>query len=244
VVHHHGRMAERSNQRAGVPAPRVQRHRGDLAKPVPRLGAEPAGHRGPGAVGHQLQQPTALQVDQTGDPPGRRHPGGFQDVRLVQAQGRHPLAGGWDRPPAGRRARAPPASPSPSPPPKSRATAATGWASLPTRRHASARARSVSTARARMAVTRSVQVRTPQAGSRQRQIRLRQHNATGRPPEGRSRTQTVRRPWSSARTPHPTQPTTVAVVWMASCHSPPATSAETTSKPSRSSSLDADALLC
>ena len=80
------------------------------------------------------------------------------------------------------------------PTPRSRATAATAWASLPTRRHASARARSVSTARERIAAARSVQVRTPQAGSRQRQSRLRQHSTTGRPPIGRSRTRTVRRP--------------------------------------------------
>jgi hypothetical protein len=60
------------------------------------------------------------------------------------------------------------------PTPKSRATAATAWASLPTRRQASARARSVSTARGPIAAARSVQVRTWQAGSRQRQRRLRQ----------------------------------------------------------------------
>ena len=65
---------------------------------------------------------------------------------------------------------------------------ATAWASLPTRRQASARARSVSTARGAIPVTRSVQVRTPQADSRQRQIRLRHHSTTGRPPTGRSRT--------------------------------------------------------
>src|SRR5512132_730619 len=40
------------------------------------------------------------------------------------------------------------------PTPRSRATAATAWASLPTRRHASARARSVSTARGRITTVR------------------------------------------------------------------------------------------
>ena len=60
-----------------------------------------------------------------------------------------------------------------------------------------------------MAAARSVQVRTPQAGSRQRQRRLRHHSTTGRPPAGRSRTRTVRRPCSSARSPQPTQPITV-----------------------------------
>jgi hypothetical protein len=42
----------------------------------------------------------------------------------------------------------------------------------------------------------------------------------------------------------PTQPTTVAVVWTVSCHSPPTTSAASTSKPSRPSSLEADTLRC
>jgi hypothetical protein len=130
------------------------------------------------------------------------------------------------------------------PTPRSRATAATAWASLPTRRHASARARSVSTARGRIATVCSVQVRTPQAGSRQRHRRLRQHSTTGRPPIGRSRTLTVRRPCGVAGTPQPVQPITVAVVWTTSCHSPPSSSAETSWKPSRSSSLEADALLC
>jgi hypothetical protein len=54
----------------------------------------------------------------------------------------------------------------------------------------------------------------------------------------------LRRPWGSARTPQPMQPTTAAVVWTASCHSPPTTSAARTWKPSRSSSLEAEALLC
>jgi hypothetical protein len=130
------------------------------------------------------------------------------------------------------------------PTPRSRATAATAWASVPTRRQASARARSVSTARGWMAVARSVQVRTLQAGSRQRQRRWCQASTTGRPPIGRSRTRTVRRPWSSARTPQPMQPTTVAVVWTVSCHSPAATCAARTWKPSRPSSLEAEALLC
>jgi hypothetical protein len=103
--------------------------------------------------------------------------------------------------------------------------------------------RSVSTVRGPMAATRSVQVRTPQAGSRQRQIRLCQHSTTGRPPTGRSRTLTVRRPWGAAGTPQPGQPTTLAVVWTVSCHSPPASSAARTSMPSKPGSADPDPLL-
>jgi len=60
VVHDHGGMAEWSHQRAGIPAPGVQRDRADLSQPAGRAGTEPAGHRGPGAVGHHIQQPTTL----------------------------------------------------------------------------------------------------------------------------------------------------------------------------------------
>jgi len=46
VVPHHARMAERRDQRAGVPAPRVQRGRTDLGQPVERPGLKPAVHEG------------------------------------------------------------------------------------------------------------------------------------------------------------------------------------------------------
>ena len=61
----------------------------------------------------------------------------------------------------------------------------------------------------------------------------RQHHP-GQPPLGRSRTRTMRRPWSSARAPRPLKSTAVAVVWTASRHSPPATpAARTSSRPRR-----------
>jgi hypothetical protein len=66
---------------------------------------------------------------------------------------------------------------------------------------------------------------------------------TGQPPLGRSRTRTVRRPWSSARAPRPLKSTAVAVVWTANRHSPPATTGGEDLKPSKPSSLEADALL-
>ena len=143
-------------------------------------GPEASRHGGPGAVGHQVQQPAALQVDQTGDPSGRRR-------RVPEERSSRPSR---RPPPPSRRAASstsrlpwspPPASRSPSHP-EVRATAASAWASLPTRRQASARARWVSTALGRIGAARSVQVCTPQAGSRQRQIRLRQASTTGRPP--------------------------------------------------------------
>jgi hypothetical protein len=84
VVHDHGRVAKWDDQRAGVPAPGVQRDRADAGQPVMGPSTKPAGHRGPGAVGHHLQQPATLQVDQAGDLPGRRSAGG--------------LRGSWSRP--------------------------------------------------------------------------------------------------------------------------------------------------
>ena len=91
VVHHHGRMTEWGHQGAGVPAPRVQGDRGDAGQLVPRPGTKPAGHRGPGAVGHHLQQPAAIQVDQASDPPGRCDPRGLEEAGLVHPEGGHAL---------------------------------------------------------------------------------------------------------------------------------------------------------
>jgi hypothetical protein len=131
-------------------------------------------------------------------------------------------------PPAGCRAQPRPTSPSPSQPPGHlRPPPPCGRRCRPADRPRRGPARSAPPAD-RSRPIRSVQVRTSQAGSPQRQIRFRHHSTTGRPPIGRSRTWTVRRPWSSARTPQPMQPTTVAVVWTASRHSPPTTSAART----------------
>jgi hypothetical protein len=91
VVHHHGRMTEWGHQGAGVPAQRVQGDRGDAGQLVPRPGTKPAGHRGPGAVGHHLQQPAAIQVDQASDPPGRCDPRGLEEAGLVHPEGGHAL---------------------------------------------------------------------------------------------------------------------------------------------------------
>ena len=80
------------------------------------------------------------------------------------------------------------------PTPRSRATQATERFCSPTWRHASARARSVSYARGAMASARSVQLPVSQSASGQRQIRFHHTTTTRRPPEGRSRTRTLRRP--------------------------------------------------
>ena len=71
--------------------------------------------RRPGAVGHQVQQPAALQVDQTGDPSGRRR-------RVPEERSSRPSRGPPSppdeqrRPPVGCRGQPPPASRSPSHP--------------------------------------------------------------------------------------------------------------------------------
>jgi hypothetical protein len=90
--------------------------------------------------------------------------------------------------------------------PNSRARAATESSSAPTRRHISARARSVSTARGAIHSDRSDHVFFSQSESGQRQIRLAHSNTTGRPATGKSRTATRRRPWATATAPHSGQP--------------------------------------
>jgi hypothetical protein len=86
VVHHHGGMTQRGDQRAGIATPWIQRHRCDLGQPGWRPSTKPAVYRGPGAVGHQVQQPAALQVHQAGDPPGGHDAGRLEEARLVQAE--------------------------------------------------------------------------------------------------------------------------------------------------------------
>jgi hypothetical protein len=91
VVHHHPGVTQRGDQGAGIAAPGVERHHGDLGQPAAWPGMEPAGHRGPGPVGHHLQQPAAFQVDQARDPPGRCDPRGLEKAGLVHPEGGHAL---------------------------------------------------------------------------------------------------------------------------------------------------------
>jgi hypothetical protein len=55
VVDHDGGVPKRDEQRAGIPAPWIQRDRGDVRQPVAGPDAEPAVHRSSGAIGHQVQ---------------------------------------------------------------------------------------------------------------------------------------------------------------------------------------------
>jgi len=120
------------------------------------------------------------------------------------------------------------------PTPKSRATAATAWASCqPADRPRPGPARSAPPRADRGRLLGPGPHPTGRLPTAPDPLAPAQHHR--RPPLGRSRTRTVRRPWASARTPQPTQPTTVAVVWTSSCHSPPSMAAARISKPSRSS---------
>jgi hypothetical protein len=74
------------DQGVGIAAPGVQRHSGDAGQPGNRPATKPAVHRGPGAVGHQVQQPATLQVDQAGDMAGRCSAGGLEEAALVQPE--------------------------------------------------------------------------------------------------------------------------------------------------------------
>ena len=118
------------------------------------------------------------------------------------------------------------------PTPSCRATEATVSACAPTRRIAHARARSVSTARDRIAGCVSDQVRCWHNGSWQRHNRFAHTNTLGRPAIGRSRTVTGRRPCGSATTPHRGQPVTDSVVSTSTSTSPATSTALSTTNPS------------
>lgn len=126
--------------------------------------------------------------------------------------------------------------------PNRRAWAATEEMSSPTERQISAAARTVNSPLAAIAGEVSDHVRVPQSGSGQRQIRFAQHNTTGRPDTGRSRTRTRRRPCPTARTPHVAQPATSAVVCTTRCHSPATSRWAPTTKPGMPISAVAPAL--
>jgi hypothetical protein len=119
----------------------------------------------------------------------------------------------------------------PHPTPKSRATAATEAPSSPTRRHTSARARSVSDARGKICGQVSVQVLIGHSRCGHRHTRLIHTRVTGRPPVGRSRTQHGRRSCSCATAPHPGQSTRSAVVSMACSSSPSCSDTASTTNP-------------
>jgi len=119
------------------------------------------------------------------------------------------------------------------PTPSDRAAAATDTPSSPTRRAASRRARSESTALGRIRGLVSDQDFVEQAASGQRHSRFDHTNTVGRPPTGRSRTLVRRRPLHRARVPQPEQPTTDAVVSASTNNSPSSSVAARRRNPTR-----------
>ena len=115
--------------------------------------------------------------------------------------------------------------------PSSRATTATGRASSPTWRVASAPARNVSTARGATCSVPSVHVLAAQSGSPQRQRRFSHTSRAGRPKQGRSRISTRIRSLASARTPQLGHPTKSAVVSTVTITSEGVSSTASTAKP-------------
>jgi hypothetical protein len=220
-------------------APRVQRGRADLGQPVARPGLKPAVHGGPGAVGHQVQQPAALQVDQTG-------PSGLSEESSSRPS-RRPLPPPDEqrRPPAGCRGPHRPHRPQHGRPANAEVTSDRGHrvgvladpppglsaGSLGQRRPGTDRGRP------------PAQVPTPQAGSRQRQIRLRQTA----PPDSRHWAGRVPGPCAGrGARPAPLGPEVDRGGRGLDDEppSPPATTGGEDLKPSKPSSLEADALLC
>ena len=206
-----------------------------------RTGPEASRHGGPGAVGHQLQQPAALQVDQTGDPSGRRRR--VARRTLVSSKPRAAITS--------RRAAS--------------STSGVPWSATarmtvaqPTRGHARPRPRRGRPCRPADRPRRGLVGSAPPwdgsgppARSRCAPRRLAHDSARSAcarpaPPDGhrlsRSRIRTARRRWGSARVPRALHPTAVAVVWTASRHSPPATTGGEDLEAVQASSLVADAL--
>jgi hypothetical protein len=119
--------------------------------------------------------------------------------------------------------------------PSCSATRETAASRPPTCSNAHRRARSVRHARDAIASCRSVQVLTSHSGCGQHQTRFHQHNTTGRPQIGRSRTQVGRRSFALATAPQPGQPTRSAVVSTSSSSSPPTSAVMTMTNPSNPS---------
>jgi len=122
------------------------------------------------------------------------------------------------------------------PTPSVRASSLTVRPYRPTCSKAHLRARSVSTARGRIAADRSVQLACGQPGSRQIHTRWCHNSTTGRPAMGRSRTRCGRRSFAVATTPHRGQPVLPSVVSTTRSSSPPSSATATTAKPGRPSS--------
>ena len=84
VVHHHGGVAKRGDQRAGIAAPGVQRDRADAASQSRgRALSQPSTAALVRSATTSSSRPRS-RVDQAGDLPGRRH-GGWPSRKLVSS---------------------------------------------------------------------------------------------------------------------------------------------------------------
>jgi hypothetical protein len=117
------------------------------------------------------------------------------------------------------------------PTPNARAIHATAASREPICSNAHCRARSVKQARGAIAGWVSVQVRLGHNACTHCQIRLCQHNTTGRSATGRSRTHTGRRSFARATAPHSGQPTRSAVISISNSNSPPTSAAASNRNP-------------
>ena len=160
IQHPHG-VRQGGTQRRGVAAIRVQRRGPDRGPPAGVALAHPADQGGCAAVGDHIQQPgrpvAAGQIHDAGHEAGRAGGRGGLERGLVHPEHRHPGEAVRVIHPGVPWARTA-AIAVPHPIPNSRATAATDAPSSPTRRHTSARARSVSDARGPITGEVSVQV--------------------------------------------------------------------------------------
>lgn len=211
-VQHCDRVGQLVPDRVRVPAERVQcgmLHRRGEAR---RRGAKPGRVRGAGPAGHHVQQlradpagVVAGQVDHRGDRPVLPATGWLPDV-LVHAERDHPVepVRVLDQVAGVRLDGTPEGVPADPEPTRQRGDGGVIGAEHPV---AHATARPVSLARAGSASCCSVTEPTGQPGCRHRQSRLRHRTHAGRPNAGASASSCTRRPWPSASTPQPGQPT-------------------------------------
>jgi hypothetical protein len=174
-------------------------HVADPGQPRRRLGRPPPGDRDSTTGRQNIDEATGVEVDDPGHQHGGVLCGGGEERGLVQPDRTRGAETG-EVIDAGSAVSRTAAIAVCHDTPKSRAAWATECSSGPTRRAISARARSVSTARAAIWSDSSDQVRAGHAGSGQRHRRLDHTSTTGRSARGRSRTTTRRRPWPTART--------------------------------------------
>ena len=230
VVDHDRRVGQVADRAVGVAPVRVQGHRLDTGEPTRLPSTEPGAHRLGRAPGHDVEQVAVLEVHEAGHEDRRVGRVGGQERRLVEPErrdGAHAV-GVVDQ---GRTVvpdRRHDGVPAHAERPGQRGDGG-GVLAHPTARFRPGPAgerRPGGDGRVGLGPGLGVAVRR---GARHR--RLAHTTTTGRPPAGRSRTTTRRRPLLLARAPQAGQRTATAVV-STNCHSSPSCStAATSTKP-------------